>query len=87
MGAQFEASPGTTLCDTLLAHGIEIAHACEKSCACATCRVIVRAGFDSLESSSPSENHLLANARRAEPHSRLSCQAKVARTNLVVELP
>ena len=34
--------PGTTLCDALLEHGIDIEHACEKSCACTTCHVIVR---------------------------------------------
>ena len=39
---------GVSICDNLLAHGIEIEHACEKSCACTTCHVIVREGFDSL---------------------------------------
>ncbi len=51
-GAVIEAKPGDTICDTLLANGIEIEHACEKSCACTTCHVIVREGFDSLEASS-----------------------------------
>ena len=41
--------PARSICDTLLDHGIEIEHACEKSCACTTCHVIVREGFDSLE--------------------------------------
>jgi 2Fe-2S ferredoxin len=41
-GAEIEATPGTSICDTLLDHGIDIEHACEKSCACTTCHVIVR---------------------------------------------
>ena len=41
-GARIEAQPGATICDLLLAHGIEIEHACEKSCACTTCHVVLR---------------------------------------------
>ncbi len=48
-GAEIEAPPGATICDLLLAHGIEIEHACEKSCACTTCHVVLREGYDSLE--------------------------------------
>jgi ferredoxin, 2Fe-2S len=47
-GAVIEVEPGVTICDAALAHGIEIEHACEKSCACTTCHVIVREGYDSL---------------------------------------
>ena len=32
-GREIEATPGVSICDTLLANGIEIEHACEKSCA------------------------------------------------------
>ena len=47
-GKTFEAKPGMSLLDNLLDQGIEIEHACEKSCACTTCHVIVRKGYDSL---------------------------------------
>ena len=47
-GAVIEAKPGMTVLDAALANGIEIEHACEKSCACTTCHVVVREGFDSL---------------------------------------
>ena len=47
-GAVIDVPPGTSLCDGLLQNGIEIEHACEKSCACTTCHVIVREGFDDL---------------------------------------
>ena len=45
-GAAFDAPPGASLCDTLLANGISIEHACEKVGACATCHVVVRAAAD-----------------------------------------
>ena len=32
-GKTFEAEKGMSICDNLLEHGIEIEHACEKSCA------------------------------------------------------
>ncbi|NOX77227.1 MAG: 2Fe-2S iron-sulfur cluster binding domain-containing protein, partial [Gammaproteobacteria bacterium] len=44
-GAVIEAQTGATLCDAALANGIVIEHACEKSCACTTCHVIIREGF------------------------------------------
>jgi len=82
-----DAKTGDTLCDTLLANGIEIEHACEKSCACTTCHVIVREGFNSLEASTEDEDDLLDKAWGLEPQSRLSCQARVNAADLVIEIP
>ncbi|WP_341678990.1 ISC system 2Fe-2S type ferredoxin [Niveibacterium sp. SC-1] len=86
-GAVIEAEQGVSICDTLLANGIEIEHACEKSCACTTCHVIVREGFNSLEAAEELEEDLLDKAWGLEPNSRLSCQAVVEETALVVEIP
>jgi len=86
-GAVIEAAPGQTVCDALLENDIEIEHACEKSCACTTCHVVVREGFSSLEPADDLEEDLLDKAWGLEPCSRLSCQAKVADTPLVIELP
>lgn len=86
-GAVIEAEPGTSVCDALLQHDIEIEHACEKSCACTTCHVVVREGFNSLEAAEELEEDLLDKAWGLEPNSRLSCQAEVADTPLVVEIP
>ena len=86
-GSVLEAAPGTTICDALLDNGIDIEHACEKSCACTTCHVIVREGFSSLNSAEDEEEDLLDKAWGLEPQSRLSCQAVVASTPLVVEIP
>lgn len=86
-GAALEASQGTSICDVLLAEGIELEHACEKSCACTTCHVYVREGLDSLNENTEEEDDLLDKAWGLEPDSRLSCQALVGNDDLVVEIP
>ena len=86
-GAVIEAEPGTSICDAALAHGIEIEHACEKSCACTTCHVYVREGLDSLQEPSEDEEDYLDKAWGLEPDSRLSCQAIVGEEDLVIEIP
>ena len=86
-GTVIDVPPGTSICDGLLQNGIEIEHACEKSCACTTCHVIVREGFDDLAEAEEKEEDLLDKAWGLEPHSRLSCQALVTQTPLVVEIP
>ena len=86
-GAVIEAEPGTTVCDAALANGIDIEHACEKSCACTTCHVYIREGFDSLDESTEEEDDLLDKAWGLEPDSRLSCQAMVGETELVIDIP
>ena len=86
-GTQIEAPAGETLCNILLEHGIEIEHACEKSCACTTCHVVLREGFDSLEPAEEKEEDLLDKAWGLEATSRLSCQARLAAADLVIEIP
>jgi 2Fe-2S ferredoxin len=86
-GAAFDVQAGVSICDSLLAHGIEIEHACEKSCACTTCHVVVREGFESLGEAEEKEEDLLDKAWGLEPTSRLSCQAKVDAEDLVIEIP
>ncbi len=86
-GAVFDAEPGTTICDAALQNGIEIEHACEKSCACTTCHVYIREGFDALQESTEEEDDLLDKAWGLEPDSRLSCQAQVGDTDLIIEIP
>lgn len=86
-GKVIEVEPGITICDAALANGLEIEHACEKSCACTTCHVIVREGFSSLNASDELEDDMLDKAWGLEPESRLSCQAVVGKEDLVVELP
>ncbi|OBT17240.1 ferredoxin, 2Fe-2S type, ISC system [Vibrio sp. UCD-FRSSP16_10] len=86
-GAVLEANAGDSVLDVALKNGIGIEHACEKSCACTTCHIIVREGFDSLEESEELEDDMLDKAWGLEPESRLGCQAVVATEDLVVEIP
>ena len=86
-GMTIEAQSGMSILDNLLENNIDVEHACEKSCACTTCHVIVREGFDSLSPSSEDEDDLLDRAWGLTPLSRLSCQAIVEDRNLVIEIP
>jgi len=86
-GAVIKAEPGTSLCNAMLENNIEIEHACEKSCACTTCHVYVREGFDSLEESTEDEDDYLDKAWGLDMDSRLSCQAIVGDEPLVIEIP
>ena len=86
-GAAFDAEVGTSLCVSLLEHGVPIEHACEMSAACTTCHVIVKQGFDALAPSDDNEDDLLDQAWGLTPRSRLSCQAKMPASDLVLEIP
>jgi 2Fe-2S type ferredoxin (ISC system) len=87
-GMVIDVAVGKSVCDALLENGVEIEHACEKSCACTTCHVIVREGFELLKSAEDDEEDLLDKAWGLEPTSRLSCQMIVPEgAELVVEIP
>jgi 2Fe-2S ferredoxin len=86
-GIEIEAPEGVSICDILLDHGIEIEHACEKSCACTTCHVIVRAGAQSLDPATEKEDDLLDKAWGLELTSRLSCQARMKAADVTIEIP
>ncbi len=86
-GKTIEVEPGKSICDAALENGIEIEHACEKSCACTTCHVYVRKGYNSLAEPIEDEEDYLDKAWGLDPDSRLSCQARVAGEDLVVEVP
>ena len=66
---------------------VDIDHACDKVCACTTCHVIIREGYQSLNQAEDQEEDLLDKAWGLEPNSRLSCQAIVGTTDLVIEIP
>ena len=61
-------------------------HACGGVCACSTCHVIVKEGFEALEPASDREEDMLDNAPCLTTTSRLGCQIEVNR-DLVVEIP
>jgi len=86
-GAVLEGDKGSSVLNVALKNGIAIEHACEKVCACTTCHVIVREGFDSLDESDELEDDLLDKAWGLEPESRLSCQVIIKDEDLVIEIP
>ncbi|MGO9037143.1 MAG: ISC system 2Fe-2S type ferredoxin [Steroidobacteraceae bacterium] len=86
-GAEFECRAGAELCDQLRANGVAIENACEKSCVCTTCHVLVRKGFASLRPAGDAEEDQLGKAWGLEATSRLSCQVRVASADLVIEIP
>ena len=86
-GMVIEVEPGISICDVALQNHIEIEHACEKSCACTTCHVYVRAGMDSLNENTEEEDDMLDKAWGLDPDSRLSCQTIVGNEDLVIEIP
>lgn len=86
-GDVIEAPSGTSVCEALLEAGIPIEHACEMSCACTTCHIIVREGYRSLGEPDEIEEDLLDKAWGLTSTSRLSCQALLGQADVTVELP
>jgi 2Fe-2S ferredoxin len=81
------APRGVSVCRILLDNHVDIDHACELSCACTTCHVVVRAGFNSLDEATDDEEDLLDKAWGLTTTSRLSCQALVGDADLTIEIP
>ena len=55
----------------------DAASGCGGNCACTTCHVIVRQGFNKLSEASEQEEDLLDRAPGLTPTSRLGCQAVI----------
>ena len=86
-GAVVQAEKGESVLNVALRNDISVEHACEKVCACTTCHMIIREGFDSIVEGDELEEDMLDKAWGLEPESRLSCQALVGDEDLVVEIP
>jgi 2Fe-2S ferredoxin len=86
-GAVLEAPAGKSVCDVMLENDIDIEHACDRVCACTTCHVLVREGYDTLGEPEEKEEDMLDKAWGLEAVSRLSCQAIVGTADLVGEIP
>ena len=77
-----------SILEIALGHDIEIDHACGGVCACSTCHVIVREGFESCSEASDDEEDMLDTAPGLTLQSRLACQAVPnGSCNVVVEIP
>lgn len=76
---------GEVLLERLLKHGVEIAHDCGGTLACASCRVLVREGLERLDAASEDELDILDRSGAVAPGARLACQVKGA-AELVLEI-
>ena len=66
-GASFTVDPGISVCDAMRRNGVDIEHACEKSCACTTCHVHVREGGESIDEADELEEDYLGQGLGTGP--------------------
>lgn len=85
-GKTVEVNAGDSVLDAAVKGALPLEHACGGVCACSTCHVIVRQGFERLEPASEREEDMLDNAPCLTTTSRLGCQIEVT-DDLVVEIP
>ena len=81
-----EVAAGTTILQAAQKAGAKVGFACGGNCACSTCHVYVRQGYDSLSDVEENEEDILDKAFDVRPVSRLSCQSKIGGADLVCEL-
>ncbi|MCK5941139.1 MAG: 2Fe-2S iron-sulfur cluster binding domain-containing protein [Planctomycetes bacterium] len=76
---ELELAVGQSILDAALSQGVDLDHACGGVCACSTCHVKVREGFDCFPEATDDELDQLDEARDVGLDSRLACQAKLER--------
>lgn len=86
-GFTVAASPGDTILDAALEHGVGLEHECGGNCACTTCHLYVLEGFDHLSSPEEVEIDRLSTDERLQSNSRLGCQAILQGGDVIVQLP
>ena len=85
-GNEIEVEPGTTILQAAKKAHAQVGFACGGVCACSTCHVYVRQGFDSLSEQQENEEDILDKAFDVRPASRLGCQSKVSAEDVTVEI-
>jgi 2Fe-2S ferredoxin len=85
-GNEIEVAPGTSILQAAKQAHAQVGYACGGVCACSTCHVYVRQGFDSLSEQQENEMDILDKAFDVRPSSRLGCQSKIADEDIVVEI-
>lgn len=78
---------GERLLDGVVRSGIALAHDCGGALACATCRVAVLEGLESLSEADADERDMLDKAGSAGSQARLACQAIGSGADVVIALP
>lgn len=85
-GVALEAPAGTSVVEALLAVNVEIEHACDMNCACTSCHVVIHEGGGFVAPADDLEVQLTRNAYGFGAASRLGCQLRLGRAELVIEL-
>jgi 2Fe-2S ferredoxin len=74
-GIEVEVPVGTSILDAARKGGAPEGSACGGVCACSTCHVYVKEGFDALSEKSEREEDILDKAFDVKGTSRLGCQS------------
>jgi 2Fe-2S ferredoxin len=85
-GIEVDAKPGSTILQAAKSVHAQVGYACGGVCACSTCHVYVKQGFDSLSEQEENEMDILDKAFDVRASSRLGCQSKIGEEDLVVEI-
>lgn len=83
---EVEVPRGTSLLAAARMCGAPEGSACGGVCACSTCHVWIKKGFDSLSEMEEQENDILDKAFDVRSTSRLGCQAKVGNDDVALEI-
>jgi 2Fe-2S ferredoxin len=83
---EIEVPSGTTILAAAQKADAQVGYACGGNCACSTCHVYVKEGYDSLSDQEEGEEDILDKAFDVRPTSRLSCQAKIGDEDLVCHI-
>lgn len=81
-----EAAEGLSILDVALDNDIKLEHNCGGNCACSTCHVIIKDGYQNLSPKQDEEQDQLVEAEGLTETSRLGCQAKI-QGDVVLEIP
>ena len=76
-GIEVEVPAGITILEAARKAGAQVGSACGGVCACSTCHVYVKQGFDSLSEQEEKEEDILDKAFDVRANSRLGCQAQI----------
>jgi ferredoxin, 2Fe-2S len=86
----FDIGVGQNILEVALDNGFDLDHACGGVCACSTCHIKVREGFDLFPEAEEEEEDQLDNARDVDLSSRLACQCVLQEETgqvITVEIP
>ncbi len=84
--AEGEVPEGTSLLEASQKLGAHHGSACGGVCACSTCHVWVKKGFETLSDMEDNEADYLDRAYDVKPYSRLGCQAQLSSQDVVYQI-